>query len=201
MLALALAAGLPTAAHADIYLCRDANGSLTTSDRLTSDCLRYGGKVIGPNGTVRRIILSPQEQSQADGAARAQRQAAREALAHQREDRALLLRYPDRDTLDQSRADELSRPNALIAQAEKNLERLRRQRLELDNEAQFYPKGPLPLQLRTKFEENRALIQQEHELITNQRAEMAQINKQYDDLLHRMQPLWAQAGSGNRPQR
>lgn len=191
-LVFSLAAGLPATARADIYLCRDAHGTLTTSDRLTSDCLRYGGKVLGPNGTVRRVILSPEEQKQADLAAQAQRQAARDALARQREDRSLLLRFPDRPTFDAARAADLSRPASLVTQAEKSLVRLRKEREKLDSEAQFYPKGPLPLQLRTKFEENRALAQQEHELIASQHTEMAQINAQYDALLKRMQPLWAQ---------
>ena len=43
---------LAQGAHADIYLCRDANGTLVSSDRMTNDCLTYGGKVIGPDGTV-----------------------------------------------------------------------------------------------------------------------------------------------------
>lgn len=193
LLVLAAAAEFAGTARADIYLCRDANGVLNSSDRLTADCLRYGGKVIGPNGTVRRVILSPQQQQAEREAQARQQQLQREALARQREDRALLLRYPNPAALEQARNDDLATPRSMIAQAEQSLQRLRRERQGLDQEAQFYPNGPLPLNLRTKFEENRALTEQEQALIANQKQEIDRINRRYDALKARMGPLWEQA--------
>ncbi len=193
LLVLAAASGFAGTARADIYLCRDANGVLNSSDRLTADCLRYGGKVIGPNGTVRRVILSPQEQQQAERETQTRQQQQREALARQREDRALLLRYPSAAALEQARNNDLAAPRGMIEQAEQSLQKLQRERKGLDQEAQFYPKGPLPLNLRTKFEENRALTEQEKELIANQKQEIDRINRQYDALKARMGPLWEQA--------
>lgn len=190
---LAAACGFAGVAHADIYLCRDANGVLNSSDRLTADCLRYGGKVLGPNGTVRRVILSPQEQQQAEREAQLRQQQQRQALARQREDRALLLRYPNPAALEQARENDLATPKGMIAQAEQSLQRLQRERKQLEQEAQFYPKGPLPLNLRTKFEENRALTEQEQALIANQKLEIDRINRHYDALKSRMGPLWEQA--------
>ena len=184
------------AAHADIYICRDANGTLTSSDRLTDDCVRYGGKIIGPDGAVRSRILTAKEQAQAAQAREAAQNAARQQRDKQREDRALLLRYPDRRALEQARQTDLERPTQLIAQAQKQLTELQQQLKRLQADAQFYPQGPLPLNLRTKFEENRVLTQQEHELIAGQQAEVVRINRNYDTLLTRMHPLWTRHDSG-----
>ncbi|MGE0073250.1 MAG: DUF4124 domain-containing protein [Thiomonas sp.] len=183
-------------AHADIYLCRDANGTLVSTDRLTSDCLTYGGKVIGPDGTVRRLILTAKEQAQQAQANDAARRLAQQQRDQQREDRALLLRYPNETALQQARRKDLDRPQAMIEDAKKQLVELARQRQHLDADAQFYPKGPLPLELRTKFEENRVLTQQENELIATQSAEIERINRNYDALLARMRPLWKRLGDG-----
>jgi hypothetical protein len=182
-------------AHADIYLCRDANGTLVSSDRLTNDCLTYGGRVIGSDGTVRRRILTAKEQAQAAQETEAAQSLARQQRERQREDRALLLRYPNEAALEQARLNDLDRPNALIRDAKKQLTALERQLKQLNIDAQFYPQGPLPLELRTKFDENKVLTQQENTLITGQNAEIARINREYDALRARLKPLWARAAS------
>lgn len=178
-------------AQADIYLCRDANGTLVSTDRITNDCLTYGGRVIGPDGTVRRRILTPKEQAMAAQEREAAQNLSRQQRDRQREDRALLLRYPDEAALEQARVNDLARPNALIADAQKQLAALARQRKQLNIDAQFYPQGPLPLELRTKFDENKVLTQQETRLIAEQNEEIARINREYDALRARMKPLWA----------
>lgn len=183
-------------AHADIYLCRDANGTLVTSDRMTNDCLTYGGKVIGPDGTVRRRILTVKEQAALAQAQEAARNQARQQRDQQREDRALLLRYPNEAALEASRINDLNRPQTMIQDARKRLESLERQLKQLRIEAQFYPQGPLPLELRTKLDENKVLTQQENDLIVGQNAEIARINREYEALRVRLKPLWARTSTG-----
>ncbi len=185
----------PAWAHADIYLCRDANGTLVSSDRLTQDCLNYGGRVIGADGTVRRRILTLEEQAEQARANAAAQSLARQQRERQREDRALLLRYPNAAALEAARVKDLSRPQALIEEARKQLVSLQRQRKQLEIDAQFYPQGPLPLELRTKFDENKVLTQQETELIVGQKAEIDRINREYDALHARMKPLWARTSA------
>ncbi|HOI65364.1 MAG TPA: DUF4124 domain-containing protein [Thiomonas arsenitoxydans] len=182
-------------AHADIYLCRDANGTLVSSDRLTQDCLTYGGKVIGSDGTVRRRILTMKEQAEQAQAKEAAQNLARQQRDQQREDRALLLRYPNEAALDAARVNDLNRPQSMIEGAEKQLTTLQRQLKRLQIDAQFYPQGPLPLELRTKLDENKVLTKQQSELIQGQKAEIVRINHEYDALRTRMKPLWARASA------
>lgn len=183
-------------AHADIYLCRDANGTLVSSDHLTNDCLTNGGRVIGPDGTERRRILTIKEQARAAQEEEAARNLARQQREQQRENRALLLRYPNEAALEQARMNDLDRPNTLIQDAKKQLASLEQQRKQLNIDAQFYPQGPLPLELRTKLDENKVLTQQEITLISGQNAEIERINREYDALRIRMKPLWARTTSG-----
>ena len=183
-------------AHADIYLCRDANGTLVSTDRMTNDCLTYGGKVIGSDGTVRRRILTMKEQAALAQAQEAARNQAQQQRDRQREDRALLLRYPNEAALEASRINDLNRPQTMIEDARKQLEILKRQLKQLQIDAQFYPQGPLPLELRTKLDENKVLTHQENELIIGQNAEIARINREYEALRIRMKPLWARSTSG-----
>ena len=182
-------------AHADIYLCRDANGTLVSSDRLTQDCLTYGGKVIGSDGTVRRRILTMKEQAEQAQAKEAAQNLARQQRDQQREDRALLLRYPNEAALDAARVNDLNRPQSMIEDAEKQLTTLQRQLKRLQIDAQFYPQGPLPLELRTKLDENKVLTKQQTALIQGQKAEIVRINHEYDALRTRMKPLWARASA------
>ncbi|HML81884.1 MAG TPA: DUF4124 domain-containing protein [Thiomonas arsenitoxydans] len=182
-------------AHADIYLCRDANGTLVSSDRLTQDCLTYGGKVIGSDGTVRRRILTMKEQAEQAQAKEAAQNMARQQRDQQREDRALLLRYPNEAALEAARVSDLNRPQSMIEDAEKQLATLQRQFKRLQIDAQFYPQGPLPLELRTKLDENKVLTKQQTALIQGQKAEIVRINHEYDALRTRMKPLWARASA------
>ncbi|MBN2690641.1 MAG: DUF4124 domain-containing protein [Burkholderiaceae bacterium] len=183
-------------AHADIYLCRDANGTLVSSDRLTNDCLTYGGKVIGSDGVVRRRILTMREQAQEAQDKEAAQALSRQQRERQREDRALLLRYPNMAALEQARRNDLDRPNSLIQDAQKQIATLERQLKLLNIDAQFYPQGPLPLELRTKLDENKVLTKQETDLISGQKTEITRINREYDALRARMQPLWTRTATG-----
>ncbi|WP_154048508.1 DUF4124 domain-containing protein [Thiomonas intermedia] len=187
---------LAQGAHADIYLCRDANGTLVSSDRMTNDCLTYGGKVIGSDGTVRRRILTIKEQAAQAQAQEAAQNLARQQRDRQREDRALLLRYPNETALEASRINDLNRPQTMIQDARKQLEMLGRQLKQLHIDAQFYPQGPLPLELRTKLDENKVLTQQENDLIVGQNAEITRINREYETLRIRLKPLWARTTTG-----
>ena len=187
---------LAQGAHADIYLCRDANGTLVSSDRMTNDCLTYGGKVIGPDGTVRRRILTIKEQAAQAQAQEAAQNLARQQRDRQREDRALLLRYPNEAALEASRINDLNRPQAMIQDARKQLDRLGSQLKQLHIDAQFYPQGPLPLELRTKLDENKVLTQQENDLIVGQNAEITRINREYEALRVRLKQLWARTTTG-----
>jgi hypothetical protein len=187
----ALLAWQPIVARADIYVCRTPSGVMMTTDHLSTDCLRYGGKQLNPDGSVRRLILTPQQQNEQDAQARQQRDAREQQRRQQREQRALLTRFPDRASFDQALRNDLQTPLSLIASARQRLARLAANVKGLNQEAQFYPGGNYPAELRGKFEENKVLTEQERGLIAGQEHEMAQIRAQYADMLPQLKALWS----------
>ena len=188
---MALAAAWPAVAQADIFVCHTASGPVVTTDHLSTDCLRYGGKELNADGTVRRRILTPRQQAEQSAALTRQRQDQEQLRSKQREQRALLTRYPDREAFDQAERNDLQTPRGLIASARKRMARLASARKALQQEAQFYPSGNYPLELRNRFEENRLLMQQEQQLIAGQEAEMQRIRAQYTHLLPSLESSWA----------
>jgi hypothetical protein len=188
---LALLALRPGSAHADIYVCRTPSGVMMTTDHLSADCLRYGGKQLNPDGSVRRLILTPQQQSAQDAQALQQRDAREQQRREQREQRALLTRYPDRATYDQALRNDLQTPQSIIVAARQRLARLQAGRKSLQQEAQFYPNGNYPQELQGKFEENKLLTEQEQALIAGQQHEMEKLRNEYIQLLPRLKLLWS----------
>lgn len=182
---------LPTPAWAEIFVCRTPSGVMVTTDHLSTDCLRYGGKELNPDGSVRRLILTPQQQAEQDAQARQQREAQEQQRRKQREQRALLTRFPDRAVFDQAQRNDLQTPQSLIVSARQRLQRLAGTLKTLKQEALFYPDGNYPQELRNKFEENKLLVQQEQGLIAGQEQEMGRIRAQYARLLPQLKPLWS----------
>lgn len=203
-LAALLLAALPGACEAAVFVCRDANGGTVTSDHLTSDCLQYGGKELETDGSVRRLLLTSQQQREQQ-AAQQQLQQQRDASLHeQREQRALLGRYPDEATLMAAQADDVKSVQALADAARQRLQVLTREQHKLQQDAQFYPKGDYPADLRGRIELNREQRQQEQQLVLAQQREVQRIRARYATLLAKLRPMWEQqraAQAGSMPQR
>lgn len=187
----ALAGLLPAGAQAAVFICRDAGGGTVTTDHLSTDCLQYGGKEINPDGSVRREILTQRQLEQRQAERERSQAASDEELQHQRERRALLARYPDESVLRQSEKDDLRSVQALIDAARDRLQVLHRERVNLDQDAQFYPKGNYPSELRSRMQMNQQERQQEQALIDSQQREMQRIRNRYATLHARLQTLWA----------
>ena len=190
-----LAAMLPQRAQAAIFVCPSAGGAPQTSDHLTADCMMHGGRELNPDGSVRRVILSPQQQAAADAQQRLAQRDAQSQLDALREQRALLTRYPDAQRLAQAERDDLRTPQALIANAQQSLLDLAAERKHLLQDAQFYPDGHYPPELRNRFEANALLRRQQQQLIAGQQQAMARTRARYAALRQRMQPLWARAAA------
>jgi len=190
-----LAALLPQRVLAAIFVCPGADGAPQTSDHLTDDCMLHGGRELNPDGSVRRVILSPRQQAAADARRRLEQRDAQRQLDALREQRALLTRYPDARRLAAAERDELRTPQALIANARQSLHELGAEHARLLQDAQFYPDGRYPPDLRSRFETNELLRRQQLQLIAGQQQMVARTRAQYAALRQRMQPLWARAAA------
>ena len=197
----ALCACLPATAQATVFLCHDGRGGTITTDHLDSNCLQYGGKELNPDGSVRRLILTQRQQADQRQALQREQAAREQQLREQREQRALLARYPDDATLQSARTADLHSVQALIDAAHERLKVLARERHDNALDAQFYPNGNYPADLRARMQINQSQREQEQQMILAQQRELLRVEKHYKDLRARLQPLWARqhAAAGSAP--
>lgn len=188
---VALAGCLPASAQATVFVCRDAQGDTVTTDHLSADCLQYGGRELNADGSVRRRILTERQQEQRQAADMRSRAADEQALQQQRRQRALLARYPNDTVLRESEQADLNSVQALIDAAHARLQVLQREHAHLDEDAQFYPSGNYPNDLRSRMEMNQTERQQELSLVASQQREIRRIQARYASLRAQLKVLWA----------
>lgn len=122
----ALLLSAPLWAQQQIYMCKDANGRVTTSDRPMPECADRATKILGKDGTVRREIPPPltPEQRLAKKQAEEKRKADEIAAQEQKQKDLLLLSIYRSEkeieaarqrTVTQARADIIEANNAADA--------------------------------------------------------------------------------------
>jgi hypothetical protein len=118
-----------TAAHADIFMCKDANGRTLTSDRPIPECANRAIREYSNKGQLKKEIaapLTPQQKRALAEHEEKQRAAQIAADEQKREDRALIARYRSENDIANARQrdtaslnEQLARQKAELAAAEK----------------------------------------------------------------------------------
>lgn len=197
---LALLMGAP-ALHAEspfpegIYTCVDARGRALTSDRPIPACMDREQRVLTPGGTVKAIVaprLSEQEQEALAEKARQQAAQRERELHERRKDDALLMRYPDRRSHDEERAQHLAQIDMLRGLVFERMKELQKQRAALKQELEFYDNdlSKAPHLLRQQFANNEESQKLQESLLRQQEAEKQKINEKFDAELRRLEPRW-----------
>jgi hypothetical protein len=200
---LVLAAGIVGvggSAAAAIYSCIDASGKRLTSDRPIPACTDREQRILGPDGSVRRVVPpTPTADERAEQEAR-ERQAVADRAAQQdaiRRDRNLMVRFPSEAAHNKARAKALDDVRNAVELSEKRLAALAIERKPLADESEFYIGRQLPLKLRQQLDANDAATDAQRALIQNQQAEIVRINSLYDAELGRLRKLWSGAPAGS----
>ena len=180
----------------NVYTCVDAKGHRLTSDRPIIECIDREQQVIGPSGQVLRKVgpsLTADEFRAEEERQRKAREERQRQLEEKRRDRALVTRYPDRDTHDRERQKALALVEGVIATARTRLAELHAQRTKLDSELEFYGNdiGRAPPTLRNQFADNDRAVAAQDRFIANQEDEKRRINANFDEELARLRTLWA----------
>lgn len=198
---LALVAGaLPLCAESPfpegIYTCIDARGRMLTSDRPIPTCMDREQRVLTPGGTVKAIIaprLSEREQEALAEKARQQAAQRERELHERRKDDALVMRYPDRRSHDEERAEQLAQIDMLRGLVFERMKELQKQRAALKQELEFYDNdlSKAPHLLRQQFADNEESQKLQESMLRQQEAEKRKINEKFDEELRRLEPRWA----------
>lgn len=194
MIALALLGG--QACAQGIYTCVDAKGRTITADRPIIECLDRAQRELSRSGLVKRHIgptLTANEQALEDEKNKlAAEQHAREA-EEKRRDRALLQRYPTRESHDLERAAGIAQIDDILKAAGKRMRELLDQSKDIASEYEFYAKDPsrAPIQLKLRRQDNENNLLTQQRFMADQEQEKKRINQRFDEELFRLKPLWA----------
>jgi hypothetical protein len=207
LLALATSASAQIATPINgIYTCTDANGRKLRSDRPIAACMDREQTVLNPSGTVRArvgpaLTAHERQEREARNKAEAQEQAA--AIEEKRRDRAILSRYPTRDSHDKERALAHARVDAVVQEATKRINALMDERKKIDQELEFYQgdAAKAPAALRRQIDFVAQGLQAQHRFIQTQENERLRIDARFDEELVRLKALWQeqQGPSGKAP--
>ncbi len=202
-LALAQAPGQATLPSGEIYTCVDANGRKLTSDRPIAACRDREQKILNPSGTVRARVsptLTASEQAQADARARADLVERARQEEDRRQERALLVRYPDPVSHEKERLEALDAINRSKKLAQTRSNELLAQRGKLAEEMAFYAKDPskAPAPLQHQYKEVQQSLAAQGRLLAEYDAQSVRVNARFDAELKRLTPLWERLNTSAR---
>ncbi len=185
----------------EIYTCVDASGRNLTSDRPIPECLDREQKMLNPSGTVKARVgpsLTAQERSDLEAKEKAEQEERARLNEEKRRDRALLVRYPNKEIHDKERAVALAQIGVVRQAAANRVEELQHQRTAVLDEMEFYKKDPskAPASVRRQLEEVNASLKVQARFIADQDAEVKRVSFRFEEELFRLKQLWAlQAGA------
>ena len=193
MIALALFGG--HACAQGIYTCVDSKGRTITADRPIIECLDRAQRELTRSGLVKRNIgptLTAAEQAIEDEKNKQLAEQRVREIEEKRRDRALLQRYPTRESHDQERALAISQVDDILKAAHKRMRELFDQGKDISSEYEFYAKDPsrAPILLKLRRQDNESNLLAQQKFMADQEQEKRRINQRFDEELFRLKPLW-----------
>ncbi len=180
-----------------IYTCVDAKGKRITSDRYIPECADREQRMLGASGTVRQIVpptLTAQERDAQERVEHKKQEELQRQAEEKRMLRALLQRYPNKAVHDGERVKALASVEDSGQVARRNLEDLRKERAQLQQESASYKDKPLPFLLKSRLEDNEQQTAQQRRVVASQDEEKKRINDRFDEELAKLKPLWKPPG-------
>ncbi|MGA8514194.1 MAG: DUF4124 domain-containing protein [Burkholderiaceae bacterium] len=183
-----------------IYTCTDASGRKLTSDRPIAECADRDQKELNSNATVKRTVkpvMTAQEQRAFDEKQKIQAEEQARTEEEKRKNRALLVRYPNRESHDKERAEASGQIDEVIKAATKRMGELGVQRKTIDAELEFYKKDPskMPVSLKRQIEDNDSSVAVQKRFVADQESEKKRLNARFDEDLVKLKSLWQLATS------
>ena len=182
-----------------IYSCIGKDGKKITQDHPIAECAETNQVEHNKDGSFKRVV--PRQETEEERGTREARERVEAAERVQRQvdaraDRQLLFRYPTKAAHDAARAKELDTTRRSVLKIDERRALLLAERKPLLDEAEFYVGKSLPLKVKNGLDSNDAALAAQESLRQNQEAELARINKNFDDELERLRRLWAAAPGG-----
>jgi hypothetical protein len=180
-----------------IYSCVDSKGRRLTADRPIAECADREQRVLNPSGTVKGTVgpsLTAHERAELEARQKLEAEEHARQVEEKRRERALLVRYPNKETHDKERAEAVAQIGVVRKAAVTRVNELLRQREGLATEMEFYKKDPakIPPSLRRQVDDIAHSLEVQGRFIADQDAEIARVNARFDEELVALKQLWAQ---------
>lgn len=182
-----------------IYTCTDDKGRQIRRDRYIAECSDREQRILNKDGSPRQIIpptFTAEERAEQEARQKKideERAAMADAV---RRDRNLKARYPNEAAHQRAREAALDSVRKAIKSSEMRLQELRQERKPLLEEAEFYKGKTLPARLKQQLDGNEATAAAQREAMKNQDAELARVNKMFDQELEHLRKLWRGVSPG-----
>jgi hypothetical protein len=150
--------------------------------------------VLNKDGSTKEVMLTPEQETRMMRERELRDLEANKAIERRRRERNLIQRYPNEAVWDRNALETMIEPFKVIDAANKRLLEFDKTTKDLQEEAEFYKKKPMPVTLRRQIEENRYAIEAEHRLIDNKRAEVKLIQSRLTAELVELRRLWVERG-------
>jgi hypothetical protein len=180
-----------------IYSCVDSKGRRLTADRPIAECADREQRVLNPSGTVKGTVgpsLTAHERAELEARQKLEAEEHARQVEEKRRERALLVRYPNKETHDKERAEAVAQIGVVRKAAVTRVNELLGQREGLATEMEFYKKDPakIPPSLRRQVDDIAHSLEVQGRFIADQDAEIARVNARFDEELVALKQLWAQ---------
>jgi hypothetical protein len=184
-----------------IYTCVDSKGRKLTADRPIAECADREQRMLNPSGTTKATVgptLTAQERVEVEARQKLEAEERARQVEEKRRERALLVRYPNKATHDNERAEALHQIGVVRNAAVNRVTELNRHRDALGTEMEFYKKDPTkaPPSLRRQLDDIAHSTAVQARFIADQDAEIVRVNARFDEELVRLKQLWAQQSPG-----
>lgn len=187
-----------------IYVCKDENGRVISSDQPIRACARRPVRELNRDGSVRRVLPPPltrQQEKEAEQQALVEKEKERALRAQQAHDRHLLLTYQSPEDLRRRQKQAVELIDAEIDGAirrilvlDEDLQKERQKAREWQAK-QDKPGDRLPYAIQQRISSIANAILAEDALVKERRSERSRLNQDFDDKAARLSELLAHIAS------
>jgi hypothetical protein len=185
---------VPAISHAEIFMCKDANGRTISSDRPIPECASRSVDELGRNGQIKRVIaapLTPEEKRQKQLEEEKRKAEAAAAAEQKNNDRAILERYGNERDIENARQraianiqEQIKRSTVAIADADKQLTQA-----SLEAAPYLNKQRKVPVDLQNRIDQLQRIIKEETDANLEHRVEIDRTNAKFDQTLKRFREL------------
>ncbi len=188
------------ASAATMYCCTDANGRKACGDILPPACYGRAYREISEKGTKEiEAPLTLEQRAQRDAEQKRKKQDEQLATAERLRNRALLDTYGSVDDIDYMRDRTVADLEKGLKQAQDKAEEALKRKQQLDKEAEFYKKKPMPDDLAGQVRSNKSDLEATQAALAARKQEIVEVKAKFDAERQRYIELTGGSSAGKTP--